>query len=62
MKKYLKWLDIFGHSITLNVNQRKGDKNKTLYSGIASGIIRLAMLSIFLSGLYQIFSVEKYFT
>ena len=47
MFPYIKSLDVFGHPITLNMNQSKGAAHKTIFGGLASALIKFALLLIF---------------
>ena len=51
MKTFIKSFDVFGHPITLNLNQSKGAPHKTLYGGITSVLIKFVLFGILIFGL-----------
>ena len=44
---FIKSLDVFGHPITINMNQSKGAAHKTIFGGLASALIKISLLFIF---------------
>jgi hypothetical protein len=56
MKSIIKSYDIFGYPITLTYNQSKGASHKTIYGGIATLIIKMALFAIFIQSCNEMFS------
>ena len=56
---YIKSLDVFGHPITLNLHQSKGAYHKTIYGGIASALLKLALLVIFIDNIQDMLTDQN---
>ena len=55
MIPYIKSLDVFGHPITINLNQSKGAAHKTIFGGLASALIKVALLIILIISIQDMF-------
>ena len=53
MIPYIKSLDVFGHSISLNMNQSKGAAHKTIFGGLASALIKVVLLVILIISIHD---------